>query len=74
MKNYRGQLTLYNGAFIIIIAIMVGAFTPVISNMITLVTGSSDVSSNTKTVYGLLLPFIALALIALPIIYSKRSE
>ena len=71
MRNHRGQLTLYNAAFIVILALMVGAFMPTMASMITLVTGDVNVSNNTKTVYGLLPVFFALGLIALPIIYSK---
>lgn len=70
----RGQLTLYNAAFLIIIALVVGILIIPLSSIVNLVQISSDVSNNTKIIYSLILAFFALATIALPLIYSKRQE
>lgn len=70
----RGQLTLYNAAFIVIIAIVVGALIPPLSTFVNFVLNDSSVSTNTKTVFGLIIAFFALATVALPLIFSKRQE
>lgn len=75
LLNYeQGQITFFTLVVIIILFIIISAFTPVLSTFTGFVTSNSDVSDNSKIVWGLIPTFIGLAFIGTMFVFFGRRQ
>lgn len=70
----EAQITFFTLVVLIILFIIISAFTPVISTFTNFVTANSDVSSNSRTIWGLIPTFILLAFIGTMFVFFGRRQ